>query len=112
MPYDDTDLSDLNRARAALGDTSTTELLTDDHIELVIATDGYNAGVASLANELAARFARKPSAAQIPGGLGATWGERIAEWRRIAGAYTTLAATDSAAASTPLSSRARTVVVW
>lgn len=115
MSYDETSLAPLDLARGALGDTSndpTTELLTDDHIETIIGANGYNQGVVSLANELAVRYAQKPGSVHLPSGLSVTWPERVAEWRRVASQYSTLAAQETAAASIPLTSRAKTVARW
>lgn len=87
MSYDDTDLTaPLNAARALLGDTSNdaNELLTDDHIEAALALYAYNGGVAFLASELAARFAQQPGDVSLPGGLSASWGERVKTWLALA----------------------------
>jgi hypothetical protein len=112
MSYDPESLEPLDRARSALGDTDTVELLTDDHIEMVIGANGFNQGVVSLANELAVRFARKPGSVRLPSGLSVTWPERVAEWRRVASRYSALAAQEASAASIPLTSRAKTIARW
>lgn len=116
MSYDDTDLSDLNRARGALGDTSndsTTELLTDDHIDAVLMEDGYNLGVAKLAEELAAKYASKPGSVTLPSGLSVSWAYRVAQWNRVATQYRALAALDTAAElPARVSHYAQNVTVW
>lgn len=78
MSYDDSDLSALNTARALLADTSNdaNELLTDDHIEAVLALYGYSSGVAFLARELDMRFARQPSSVSLPSGLSVSYARR------------------------------------
>jgi hypothetical protein len=76
LSYDDTDLSDLNQARGLLGDTSTVELFTDDHIEAVVELYGFTIGVGFLARELEARFALKPSNVILPSGLSVSYARR------------------------------------
>jgi hypothetical protein len=112
VSYDDTSLAELDRARSALGDTATTELLSDDHIEMIIAEDGYNLGVAMLADELAVRFAQKPGSVRLPSGLSVSWADRVATWRAVAERYRALAAAEVSATTLPLTSRAATVAVW
>jgi hypothetical protein len=112
MSYDDTSMADLDRARSELGDTGEPPELSDDHIEMVIAELGFNLGMASLADELAVIYTRKPSSVHLPSGLSVTWTERVQELRRIAARYRALAAQETAAASIPLSSRAKTIAVW
>lgn len=87
MSYDETLGTDLDKARALLGDTSDdsdTELLTDDHIEAVLTLYAFNGGVAFLARELAARFAQKPGSVSLPGGLSVSWAERVKTWLALA----------------------------
>lgn len=88
MPYEDTLPTATDKVRAVLGDTSndaTTELLSDDHIDAVLAMLAtFDAGVAFMANELAVRFAQKPGSVSLPSGLSVSWAYRVAEWRRIA----------------------------
>lgn len=116
MSYDDTDRSELNTAREALGDTSNdsaTELVTDDHINAVLAENGYNLGVALLAEELAARFAQKVGSVRLPSGLSVDWPERVRNWRTTATQYRTLAIQEATAAQpTRTSHRARNMAVW
>lgn len=76
MPYDDTLPTDLDKARARLGDTAATELLTDDHIEAVLSLYGFNGGVAFLARELDMRFALQPSSVTLPSGLSVSYARR------------------------------------
>lgn len=112
MSYNDTDRSDLNKAREALGDTSndSAELLTDDHISAVLTEQGYNLGVALLAEELAATFARRVGSVRLPSGLAVSWTDRVTNWRRTAAEYRGLAA--RGAGIVPLTSRAATRAVW
>jgi hypothetical protein len=117
MSYDGTSLTDLNRARAALGDTSNnpaTELLTNAEITAVITEDGYSYGVAVLAETLAARYAQKPTQVQLPGGLGVTWGERIDQWNKIAAQYRATAAQAvlEAGLVIPTSASVETRIAW
>lgn len=87
MSYSDTLETDLDRARALLGDTSndpTTELLTDDHIDAVLALYAYTGGVAFLARELAVRFAQTPDRVTLPSGLSVSWSERVKLWTALA----------------------------
>ncbi len=70
-----------------LGDTSNdagTELLTDDHIDAVLALYAYDTALAFMADELAVRFAQQPGSVSLPSGLSVSWAERVKEWRRIA----------------------------
>lgn len=87
MSYDPTDLSELNQARALLGDTSnvsSTELLTDDHIDAVLSLYDFSLGVAFLADELAVRYAQQPDRVTLPSGLSVAWSARVAAWRALA----------------------------
>lgn len=84
MSYDDTLPTDLDKARALLGDTSSTELLTDDHIEAVLALYPFNSAVAFMAEGLAARFAQNPSSVALPSGLSVSWSERVKYWKGLA----------------------------
>lgn len=88
MSYDDTLPTDMDKARALLGDTSndpTTELLTDDHIEAVLAMQStFDAAIAWMADELAVRFAQKPGSVSLPSGLSVSWAERVRAWQAIA----------------------------
>lgn len=87
MSYDDTLPSDMDRARALLGDTTNdpaTELLTDDHIDAVLSLYAFNPAVAFMAEGLAARFAQKVSSVSLPGGLSASWSERVKYWLGLA----------------------------
>lgn len=87
MAYDDTLPTDLDKARALLGDTtndSATELLTDDHIDAVLGLYTFNSAVAFMAEGLAARFAQKVSSVGLPGGLSASWSERVKYWKGLA----------------------------
>ncbi len=115
MSYDPTDLSELNMAREALGDTSNdaaAELLTDDHIQAVIDENGYNLAVALLAEGLVARFAQKPTSVGLPSGLSVAWSKRLDAWIALAARYRGLATQETAAATAGLTSRAATVAVW
>lgn len=87
MSYSDTLDSTLDKVRALLGDTSndaSTELLTDDHIDAVLALYPFNSAVAFMAEGLAARFAQKVSSVSLPGGLAASWAERVKYWKGLA----------------------------
>jgi hypothetical protein len=84
VSYDPTDLSELNLARALLGDTAAVELLTDDHIDAVLSLYEFNGGVAFLADELAIRYAQQPDRVTLPSGLSVAWSARVAAWRALA----------------------------
>jgi len=87
MSYDDTLPADLDKARALLGDTSNdsaTELLTDDHIDAMLALYSFNTAVATMAMGLAARFAQNPSSVSLPSGLSVSWSERVKYWLGLA----------------------------
>lgn len=87
MSYDDTLPADLDKARALIGDTSNdsaTELVTDDHIDAVLALYPFNGAVAWLAEELATRFAQKPGSVTLPGGLSVSWSARVSAWQALA----------------------------
>jgi hypothetical protein len=83
--YNDQLLTDLDRARALLGDTDTGDpLLSNAHINAVIAIEGgLKAGVAALCEELIARFLRDP-VKKSADGISVDYTDRLAEWRRIA----------------------------
>lgn len=83
--YDETLPTALDRARALLGDTAVaTPLLSDAHISAVLALmGGFEAGVAWLADELAARFAQRPDSLS-DAGSSLRWSERVAQWRLLA----------------------------
>lgn len=83
MSYDDTLPTDLDKARALLGDTATTELLTDDHIEAVLALYSFNSSVAFLATELATRYAQKPGSVSA-NGKSVSWADRVRTWLALA----------------------------
>jgi hypothetical protein len=112
VSYDPESVEPLDRARSALGDTGAVELLTDGHIETIIAQDGYNLAVAVLAEELAAAHARKVGSVTLPSGLSVSWAYRVADWRKTAKDYRALAAAEAGAATSPLTSRAATLAVW
>lgn len=76
MGYDDTLPTDKDKARAALADTASTELLTDAHINAVLALYGFSGGIAFLANELTMRFAQQPDQVTLPSGLRVSWAKR------------------------------------
>lgn len=87
MSFSDTLETQLDQARFLLGDTTndpSTELLTDDHIDAVLALYAFNPAVAFMAEGLAARFAQKVSSVGLPGGLSASWAERVKNWKDIA----------------------------
>ncbi len=87
MSFDDTLVTTLDRVRFLLGDTSNnaaTELLTDDHIEAVLALYSYNSAVAFMAEGLAARFAQSPTSVSLPSGLSVAWSARVASWLGLA----------------------------
>lgn len=87
MSYDDTLPADLDKARALIGDTSNnagTELLTDDHVEAVLALYAFSGGVAFLAEELATRFAQQPGSVTLPSGLSVSWSARVSAWQALA----------------------------
>jgi hypothetical protein len=87
MSYDDTLPSDLDKVRHILGDTSNdsaTELLTDDHIEAMLASYSYNIAVAHMAPGLAGRFAQEPDRVTLPSGLSVAWSERVKYWLGLA----------------------------
>lgn len=83
--YDDQLLSDLDRARAAIGDTDTGDpLFSNAHITAMIALEGsLRAGVAALCEELIARFVRDP-VRKSANGVSIDYSDRLSEWRRIA----------------------------
>jgi hypothetical protein len=112
MSYDASDTSELNAARRALGDITEDELLTDDEIEIVISEQGYNLGVAILAEGLAARYAQEPSSVSLPSGLSVSWAKRVEYWLERAAYYRTLAVRETSVATAGLTSRAATVAVW
>jgi hypothetical protein len=88
--YDEELPSDLDRARAELGDTdfdSETQedaLLSDEHIEAVLTWKGYAAGVAFLAEELIVRFGQQPDSVRLASGISVSFRDRIASWTRLA----------------------------
>ncbi len=84
MPYDDSLPTDLDRARALLGDTASTELLTDDHITAVLGLYAFNGAVAFMAEELATRFAQQPGSVALPSGLSVSWSARVSAWQALA----------------------------
>jgi hypothetical protein len=87
MSFDDTLPTAADRARYLLGDTSNdsaTELLTDDAVDAALSLYGYAGGVAFMAEGLAARFAQKVSSVGLPGGLSASWSERVKYWLGLA----------------------------
>ena len=87
MSYDDSLPTNTDKARALIGDTSNnaaTELLTDDHIDAVLALYTFNPGVAFLAEELAIRYAQKPGSVSLPGGLSVSWPTRVQMWKALA----------------------------
>lgn len=89
MPYDPDLLTSLDKARALLGDTSNdpaTELLTDDHIEAVLAlyATSFDSAVAFLADELVVTYAQQPDSVTLPSGLSVRWSERVKAWQALA----------------------------
>jgi hypothetical protein len=87
VSYSDTLETTTDKARALIGDTSNdaaTELLTDDHIDAVIALYTFNGGVAFLASELAVRFAQQPGSVTLPSGLSVSWATRVSTWLALA----------------------------
>lgn len=89
MPYDADLTTDLDKARALLGDTSNdpaTELLTDDHIEAVLAlyATSFDTAVAFLADELVVTYAQQPDSVTLPSGLSVRWSERVKAWQVLA----------------------------
>jgi hypothetical protein len=87
LSYSDTLELASDKARALIGDTSNdaaTELLTDDHIDAVIALYSFNGGVAFLASELATRFAQQPGSVTLPSGLSVSWATRVSTWLALA----------------------------
>lgn len=83
--YDDSLLTDLDKARALLGDTDTGDpLFGNAHINAVIAIEGsLKAGVAALAEELIARFVQEP-VRKTANGISVDYSDRLDTWRRIA----------------------------
>jgi hypothetical protein len=84
VSYSDTLETDLDKARALLGDTAAVELLTDDHIDAVLSLYEFGGGVAFLADELAIRYAQQPDRVTLPSGLSVAWSARVAAWRALA----------------------------
>ena len=87
MSYSDTLDTTTDKVRALIGDTSNdaaTELLTDDHIDAVIALYTFNGGVAFLAQELATRYAQQPGSMSLPSGLSVSWASRVSTWLALA----------------------------
>lgn len=109
MPYDPTIQTDRDRARAQLGDTETVQLLTDAHMDAALELYGYTLGVAFMADELAVRFARKPTSVSNSG-KSVSWAERVRAWQALAIRLRAEAGHDSAARN--MTSRARNIVVW
>jgi hypothetical protein len=77
--------TDLDKARARLGDTDSASVLhSDEHIEAVLALEGsLAAGVATLARELVTRFARQPVRI-ADDGSSVDYSARIPAWQRLA----------------------------
>jgi hypothetical protein len=87
MSFDEMLPSDRDRGRYLLGDTTndqSTELLTDNAVDAALLQYGYAGGVAYLAEGLAARFAQQVSSTSLPGGLSASWSERVKYWLGLA----------------------------
>lgn len=85
MSYDDELPTDKDKIRALVGDTGATELVTDAHINAVLAAyDSFNAALAFVANELAATFAQRPGSVTLPNGLSVSWRDRVSTWLALA----------------------------
>jgi cell division GTPase FtsZ len=90
----------LDRIRAALGDTDTTDaLLQDEEITAVLASVGSETGaVAQLAAELVVRFAREPGDLTV-GSIRLSFADRIQRYRDLAaGGASSAVSTGSVAA--------------
>jgi hypothetical protein len=109
MPYDPTSTSERDLARALLGDTEAVALLTDAHMDAILLEYGYSLGVAFLADELATRFARKPTSISSSGDS-LTWADRVNAWVRLAARMRAEAGHATAGRNT--TSRAQNIVVW
>lgn len=80
MSYDPTLPTDLDYVRFVLGDTETTELLSDEQIEAILATNTRNGSIAFLAQGLAARYAQLPTSVSSSG-KSVSWGSlRVEYW--------------------------------
>ena len=85
MSYDPTSTTTRNLARGILGDIDTSnELRADAHYDAILALYGYSAGVAFVANSLAAEHGRKPGSVTLPSGLSVAWRDRVATWLALA----------------------------
>lgn len=92
--YDGTAIgsSSKDRARHLLGDTgilkdeagSAVWLMSDEEIAALIATFGFNEGVAQCADGLSVRFAQSPDSYKDEAGVEVSWGERIDAWQNLA----------------------------
>lgn len=110
--YDETLPTDLDRARSLLGDTEINPaedaLHTDEHILAVLDQEStFEAAVAWLADELAARIAQEPVKVRLRDGTTVDYSARIPVWQalatRLRGVVT---ATETSAARTPAASQA------
>ena len=112
--YNEEQPSNLDKARGLLGDTTvepeTRALHSDEHIEAILVRDGFDLGVAFLADELVTRIGREPVriaddgssvdfSARIP-----AW-EKLATRMRAAAAAASSAATAGAAGTTAVSNQ-------
>lgn len=85
MSYDDTLPTDMDKARALLGDIDEAdELRTDDHYEALLTRYDLNSTVAFVAQSLATEYARKPGSVTLPNGLSVSWRDRVAAWQALA----------------------------
>jgi hypothetical protein len=117
MSYDPVSQTALNMSRRALGDTSNDaalELLSDAEITALISANGYNLGVALMAEGLSVRFAQEPGSVTLPSGLSVSWSQRVQEWRLIASQYRALSGGESALDTLALTSSAHVKhrIVW
>lgn len=92
MSYTDTLPTDKDYVRFVLGDTGTTELLSDAQILAELARNTRNGTIAFLAQGLAARYAQMPTSVSS-NGKSVSWAERVKYWLSlvasggVAGAY-------------------------
>lgn len=94
--------SPLFRARYELGDTNPDKALLDDaEINGLITYHGYSAGVAKLADGLAAKYAQEPDEYEDEGGVKVKWSYKVKVWQETAKRLRAEAATVETALAQP-----------
>lgn len=115
--YNEEQPTALDKARGLLGDTTvepeTQALHSDEHIEAILARDGFDLGVAFLADELVTRIGREPVRISDDGSS-LDFSARIPAWSALATRMRAAAAqaTAASAASAPISAAASTQACW